>query len=165
LNYSRILAVLALLCLALGDGPALAQDQGANARFGSVFALPADPLRGAVPFSSYVGRPALIVLFQPNCPYCLVQFREAQAFARQRPDIIVVSVALRGRASDLVSELRCARSTLPAYSASPALLSALGAPEGTPRVYVVTPRGRVIAQARGLQNQEALAQLAVRTQR
>lgn len=125
-----------------------------------LFDLPAQPLEGAPPFERFRDRPALVVLFQPHCPHCLVQFRELEGFAAAHPEIAVAAVSLHGRTPDLLAELRRARAGVPAYRGSPALLTALGDPEGTPRLFAVAPDGRIVGERRGLQGRAALEALA-----
>ena len=127
-----------------------------------VYALSATPLKGAPDLSSHAGQAGLLILFQPDCPWCHAQFKRAQSFAASHPDIPVLAVSLRGGRRDLLDELRRARTKLPAYRSSPALIDALGNPEGTPRVFALSAEGEVMARARGLQEADELAVLLER---
>jgi len=127
------------------------------------FSYPAQPLIDAPPFSHHTGRPALVVLFQPECPHCLNQFRAAQSFANAHPQIAVVCLSIRGEPQDLLRELRRARIKLPAYRSSPALLAALNRPETTPQTYAVNAAGAVVAVARGTRSAAQLAALVADT--
>ncbi len=153
------LALIAATCaVASADSPPTRD--GVDRPPSGVFALPAEALTADVPFSELEGAPALLVLFQPACGHCLVQLRRASAFAAEHPEVTVVAISLRGRAPDLVAELRRSKAQLPAYKASPALLEALGSPEGTPRVYSISSSGDLQAEARGVQDGAALAKLS-----
>ncbi|MFC7333125.1 TlpA family protein disulfide reductase [Rhodocista pekingensis] len=154
--------LLAATVLAPGSAPAgaAAGPLAPAAPAAGLFDLPAQPLEGAPPFERFRDRPALVVLFQPHCPHCLVQFRELEGFAAAHPEIAVAAVSLHGRTPDLLAELRRARAGVPAYRGSPALLTALGDPEGTPRLFAVAPDGRIVGERRGLQGRAALEALA-----
>lgn len=145
-----------LLLFVIFAGPALAGPQDVA---GGIYSAPATPLRQAPELESYAGGPAILILFQPDCAWCLKQFREAEAFVRQQPDIPVLAISLTGRRSALIGELRKARTHLPAYRSSPALLAQLGSPEGTPRTYLLSSDGTVRAAARGLQDRHNLDKL------
>ena len=147
----RIGILLAAMQAGLALAPAFA---GAG-----VFDLPAQGLRSASDFGQYAGQETLLILFQPDCPWCLIQFREASAFAETHVDVQVVAISLRGSRRDLVAELRRARAGFPAYRSSPALLDALGRPEETPRIYLINSDGEVVAERRGMQDRDALAAL------
>nr|WP_321440563.1 hypothetical protein [uncultured Hyphomonas sp.] len=124
-----------------------------------VYHAPATALRGAPPLEAYAGGSSVVILFQPHCPWCLKQFREAEAFAEARPDVPILAASLKGSRADLISELNRAHTDLPAYRSSPALLQQLGEPEGTPRIYVLNADGTITAVARGLQDIHALEAL------
>ena len=124
-----------------------------------VFEQAAKPLAGAPAFDEHAGTVGLMVLFQPECPWCVRQFDAAGKLANDRPDIAVIAVGLRGRRMELIRELRRARAQLPAYLASPELLETLGKPEGTPRLYVFDRHGRIVAWAAGYHDPAQLAYL------
>ena len=124
-----------------------------------VFEQAAKPLAGAPAFDEHAGTIGLLVLFQPECPWCVRQFDAAGKLADDQPDITVVAVGLRGRRMELIRELRRARAQLPAYLASPQLLETLGKPDGTPRLYVVNRHGRIVAWAAGYHDPAQLAYL------
>jgi thiol-disulfide isomerase/thioredoxin len=122
----------------------------------SVFALRAFALPGAPNWMHHSHSPALLVLFQPDCPFCERQFRQVEQFAARRPAVRVLAVALHGTPQALMFELRRAKATVPAYRASPELLRRLGNPATTPQVFLVDAGGHVIWQKRGLQLFDAL---------
>lgn len=122
-----------------------------------LYGLPATPLQGADDLAGLSGKPTVIVLFQPDCPWCLLQFKESNKVLADQPDAQIVAVSLRGSRSALLNELRKGRAQVPAYRGSPALIKALGDPEGTPRTYVISANGTLLAQGRGLQKADKLA--------
>ena len=124
-----------------------------------VFEQAAKPLAGAPSFDQHAGTIGLLVLFQPECPWCVRQFDAAGKLANDRPDIAVIAVGLRGRRLELIRELRRARAQLPSYLASPELLETLGKPDGTPRLYVVDRHGRIVAWSAGYHDPAELAYL------
>ena len=117
------------------------------------------PCLGAPDFDNAAGQSAILILFQPQCPWCHAQFREAERFSKAHPGALVLAVSLSGSRRDLISELRSARTSLPAWRSSPALIDALGRPEGTPRTFVISENGEIVAAARGLQSADALLRL------
>ncbi len=152
----RLLAALAVLWS--GIAGATPQETAAA----GIFDQPATPLAGAPAFAAQAGTPGVIILFQPDCPWCERQFRAALELADVTPEIRIIALGIRGRRMDLVRELRRFRADVPAYLASPALLDLLGRPEGTPRLYVVDDTGRIVSTAAGYQDPEALAALLAR---
>ena len=159
----RLAGLLLALGLVLAPGQGLAAADAPDAQQAAgLFALPATPLRAAPPFSDLAGRRTLVILFQPECAWCEIQFRHAASFADAHPEIAVVAVSLRGTRRDLVAELHEAGTDLAAYRGSPALMRALGQPAGTPRVYMVAENGKLVAAARGAQPPKALAALAAK---
>lgn len=143
----------AIVCaILLGTPGPLFADSG-------VFEQAAKPLAGAPAFDEHSGKVGLLVLFQPECPWCVRQFDAAGVLTNDRPDIVVVAVGLHGRRMELIRELRRARTQLPAYLASPELLESLGKPDGTPRLYVVDRHGRIVAWAAGYHDPAQLAYL------
>ena len=147
-----ISSLLLLITLVLSAQAEPAADSG-------IYSAPATALRGAAPLETYAGGPSVVILFQPHCAWCQVQFRAAGVFSETYPDVPVVAVSLKGRRADLIEELRKARTDIPAYRSSPALLDQLGDPAGTPRVYVLAPDGSVSAWARGAQSEAELEAL------
>ena len=123
------------------------------------FDLPATPLRGADAFNLNGGQDTLVILFQPECPWCVIQFREADKLRAQNPDISIIGLSLKGSRRDLVHELRKARTQTPAYMSSPGILAALAHPDSTPRVYLVSSTGEVRGVRRGKQDAKALMHL------
>ena len=158
----RVLGLLfVLLCapFSMAYAEQSAADPSAALAAEGIYSLPATGIRGAGAFSDNAGRTSVIILFQPDCPWCHAQFKRAEAFAAQYPNVSVLAVSLRGTRRDLLDELRRARTKLPAYRSSPALIEALGSPEGTPRVFVLSADGALVAQARGMQEADELAAL------
>lgn len=154
----RLLMVLALALALVGlaHGETPGSSDMAYEEAGGVWTLPAASLSGADAFGAQAGKPALIVLFQPDCPWCQAQFRDAEIARQAKPGLHVLAVSLKGGRRDLIHELRRARTTIPAYKSSPALLEAFGRPVGTPRVFLISSRGEVLQERRGRQTAEAL---------
>lgn len=123
------------------------------------FDLPATPLRGADAFKLNGEQNTLVILFQPECPWCVIQFREADKLRELAPDVSIIGMSLKGSRRDLVHELRKARTKTPSYISSPGILAALNHPDSTPRIYLVSDTGDILAARRGKQNADALLAL------
>ena len=125
-----------------------------------LFAQPAQALRDAPDFATHIGEPAIVILFQPECAWCQIQFKESAALIQDRPDINIVAISLKGTRRDLLKELRSASADLPAYRSSPAVLEALLNPKTTPLVYLVDSKGALRYAGRGLHKRDKLEQMA-----
>lgn len=134
----------------------LTQAADINPPVSGLYGLPAMPLQNADTLGSLAGQPTILVLFQPHCPWCRLQFKESNKVLAQHPKAQIVAIALWGSRRQLLRELRKDRAQLPAYLASPALIKALGDPRGTPRSYVISADGKLLVQGRGLQKADKL---------
>ena len=109
-----------------------------------IYGLGATALNNAPAFSSYSGNVTLLVLFQPGCPWCAIQFRDLEELKAERaPWLQVAAVSRNGSVPALLSELEAYRTSIPAYQSSRELLSALQFTPGTPCVYLIGPEGRL----------------------
>jgi len=120
------------------------------------FTQDVSPLKNAPSFESYSNHKALVILFQPDCPWCILQFREADKLKAEAASTQILGVSLRGSRKNLLKEVRQARTKIPTYKSSPALLKKLNTPDSTPRVYVISEKGNVISSARGLRSVKQL---------
>jgi hypothetical protein len=116
----------------------------------------ARPLLDAPPFAEFDGHITLIILFQPDCPWCVRQVKAAEELQSLAPFLKMALVSLTGRREPLVREVLKANTEIPAYQGSPELLKALRYTPGTPCVYLITPDGRLVAYRRGKQSTEDL---------
>ena len=122
-----------------------------------IYALHATPLNNAPEFETLADETTLIILFQPDCPWCGFQFRDAEAFRRNRaPFVQLAAVSRNGSLPDLLNELRKYQTDIPAWQSSPELLEALGETPGTPCVYLVRPEGEVARHRCGRQTSDEL---------
>jgi thioredoxin-related protein len=81
----------------------------------------------------YKGKTVLLVFFQPDCDWCLKQFRAVNELRSTCSNSFeAIAIGTRGSRSELRKELRRLRPEFPAYQASPALLESLGGVETTP---------------------------------
>lgn len=126
---------------------------------GDIYALPASPLLGAPSFEMFGGGATLLILFEPDCAWCRLQFVQSEALKAERPDVAIAAVSLRGARKELIEELRASRVSSPAYRASGALIEALGEPDSTPRTYLIDPEGRVVVELRGKLDKDQLEHL------
>lgn len=109
-----------------------------------IYTLGATALNEAPSFASYSGNITLVVLFQPGCPWCAIQFRDIEELKRDRaPWLQVAAVSRNGSVPALLRELEEYRTSIPAYQSSRELLSALQYTPGTPCVYLISPDGRL----------------------
>lgn len=140
--------------------PQMQADTNHGVEVQGVYAQTAQPLSGAPDFHTFAGHMTLIVTFQPDCPWCKIQFDDLAAFhAEDAPWLQVAAVSLRGNRRDLVHELRQARTEFSAYRSSQGLLDALHFTPGTPCVYLVSPDGELIGFRRGRQTREQLREM------
>lgn len=123
----------------------------------SVFAQSATPLRDSPPLNHLFGKPAIIVLFQPNCGYCKVQMRTNKAFIAENPGFQTFAISEFGSHNALERMLNSARTDIKAYKSSGALLKVLGYPSGSPRTFLVDSFGRIILAAKGTQSIDQLS--------
>ena len=156
------LPLLMLMPSALAADGQAAEVQSGDSRDFEAVVLPsiyenaARPLLAAPPFSEFAGHITLIILFQPDCPWCVRQVKAAEDLQPLAPFLKMALVSLTGRKDPLIHEVLKARTEIPAYQGSPDLLKALRNTPGTPCVYLITPDGRLVAYRRGKQSTEDL---------
>ena len=124
---------------------------GNNTAGVSLFSVKAEPLIDSPPINHLFGKPALVILFQPNCGYCKAQMRNVQAFVGQNRKYQTFAVSEYGSKRALERMLRQGNIDIPAYKSSPSLLRFLGNPRGSPHTFLIDRYGRVIIAARGTQ--------------
>lgn len=118
----------------------------------SVFSQPATPLRDSPTLNTLFGKPALVVLFQPNCGHCRVQMRNTVNFVKMNPHLQTFAVSEYGSRDALERALNLGGVDIPAYRSSPHLLNVLGKPRGAPRTFLLDSYGRVVLATKGTQN-------------
>lgn len=142
-----VLSAFFLVCLIAGLPSAQAQmavPQTVSVEAEGIYRLDATALNDAPPFASYSGNITLVVLFQPGCPWCALQFRDLEQLKRERaPWLQIAAVSRNGSVPALLRELHEYGTQIPAYQSSRALLDALQFTPGTPCVYLIAPDGRL----------------------
>ncbi len=100
--------------------------------------------------SRYAGKPVVLLLFQPDCNWCLRQARVAGELTQScTAGFETVLIGFRGNRSQLRKELRRLDQSFPAYQASPELLDAVGNPQTTPVMLLGDEDGRFVSWIRG----------------
>ena len=91
-----------------------------------------------------------MVFFQPECTWCLRQFKAINDLAEScSQSFEAVAVGFRGNRNELRKELRRLRPQFPAYQASPRLLDSVGDIEATPLILVGDSDGGLVTWMRG----------------
>lgn len=136
--WARLLLAVALIG---GSAPvSLAVD----ARTTNIYSLTATPLNDAPAFSELEGQITLLILFQPNCAWCPIQFQHAEDLQRNRAKWLQIAAVSRGgSAAQLLHELDRYKTPFPGYQSSPELLKALEYTPGTPCMYLIGKDGHL----------------------
>lgn len=123
-------------------------------------ALPALSDDGQLDLRQFADRWMLLVLFEPNCSWCLKQLQAADKLRAQRPgEVAVVAVGVHGSRPQLKAWLRKARGAFPAALATPELVAALDGVPATPWTLVSRPGGAFHTHLRGFADPEVLRAL------
>ncbi|MAI90186.1 hypothetical protein [Ponticaulis sp.] len=160
------LLVLGFVCLFLGASASIgfADDAGPQSRAEGIYALPATPLNNAPDFETLSGNITLLVLFQPNCPWCELQFRTLEDFKQNRASWLqVAAVSRSGSLSALLRELDDYDIEFPAYQSSEELLRGLVFTPGTPCLYLIGPEGGLGQTACGRLSSDELTRFLMGT--
>ena len=108
------------------------------------FSLRATPLNDAPDFSELKGEITLLILFQPNCAWCPIQFKHAEDLKRNRANWLQIAAVSRGGSiQQLLHELDRYQTPFPGYKSSPELLRALEYTPGTPCIYLIGKDGHL----------------------
>ena len=110
----------------------------------------------------YKGRPVLLVFFQPDCNWCLKQFRVVNELSNQCDNFEAIAIGIHGNRSDLRKELRRLRPSFPAYQASPRLIDTLGDLITTPLSLLGDRDGNFVNWIRGYADQDQLRAFIVK---
>ena len=137
----------AALAALLAFQPAVAADSTAPSLLDFELRSLAEPEMHSL--ERYQGKPVLLVFFQPDCNWCLKQFRVVNELGSQCDNFEAIAVGIHGNRKDLREELRRLRPRFPAYQASPHLLDALGDLATTPLVLLGDQDGSFINWYRG----------------
>ena len=98
----------------------------------------------------YAGKPLLMVFFQPECNWCLRQFRTIRTLTEScNSGFATIAVGVHGNRQELKKELRRLRADVPAYQSSPILLESVGSIEATPLILVGDSEGLFVDWMRG----------------
>ncbi|MGM0411876.1 MAG: TlpA family protein disulfide reductase [Pseudomonadota bacterium] len=94
--------------------------------------------------------PALVVLFEPRCPWCVRQLRAVDRLTTACPEAIrAVGVGIHGDRPGYRRVLRAAEVELPAVGGSEGLVAAVGEVPATPWTLFVNEEDRVTHRLRG----------------
>ncbi|MAK62949.1 MAG: hypothetical protein CMK09_18425 [Ponticaulis sp.] len=139
----RAIIILVLTICLLGGMSSGAEDK-TPVSAPDIFALSATPLNDAPEFSELSGQITLLILFQPHCAWCPLQFRAADELKRTRANWLqIAAVSRQGSIPQLLHELDRYGVDFPAYQSSEALLEALKYTPGTPCIYLIAADGHL----------------------
>lgn len=151
---SVVFSVGALLISLSGLKAGMAETEAVE----NVYQLPATPLNDAPEFADLSGQITLLILFQPHCAWCPIQFRAADELKRTRASWLqVAAVSRQGSIPALLTELDRYGVDFPAYQSSEALLEALRFTPGTPCIYLIAPDGHLGQYTCGRKTPDELA--------
>ena len=140
-----LFAVLSLLLLFAG--PASAETGSASLLAFELRSLEEPEVHS---LSQYRGKPLLMVFFQPECSWCLRQFKTINELSEACDHTFgAIAVGFRGNRSELRSEVRRLRPDFPAYQASPLLLESVGEIDATPLILVGDSTGAFVTWLQG----------------
>jgi thioredoxin-related protein len=109
-----------------------------------------------VDLDRFRGQPVLILLFEPDCGYCVRQAREVNALLAQCSEIKPLAVGINGNRQHLREHVFSMRPDFPALMANPDLLRDLGEVQATPLMLLSDDKGYYHLHMVGLQDRETL---------
>lgn len=101
------------------------------------------------PLVSDHGDTMLVMLFEPECSWCLKQSHAINALLRQCEDINAAAVGLHGDRQALSRTYRRFRADFPGYQASRKFIDALGGVSGTPFTLLADAEGEPLGWLQG----------------
>jgi thioredoxin-related protein len=110
----------------------------------------------AVDLAQFRGYPVLILLFEPDCGYCVRQAREINALLSQCTEIRPVAVGINGNRQHLREHVFSMQPDFPALMANRDLLQDLGEVQATPLMLLSDDKGYYHLHMVGLQEKETL---------
>lgn len=112
-----------------------------------------------VELEQYRAQPVLIMLFQPECPYCGRQVTAIQELREECPDFTPIAVGVNGSRQRLRQELAELDPEFAAYEASGDMNRDLGDIDGTPVMLLTDQNGLYQTHLFGYQNLDVLRQV------
>lgn len=112
-----------------------------------------------VELEQYRDQPILIMLFQPECPYCGRQVAAIQEIKEECPAITPIAVGVNGSRQRLRQELVELDPDFTAYEASGDMNRDLGDIDGTPVMLLTDQEGLYQTHLFGYQNLDVLRQV------
>lgn len=106
--------------------------------------------------SPFVGKPQLVMLFQPNCGFCVKQMKHMQALANKCSAVAIQLYGFNGSAKELRNELIQHQISLPAYRTNKQFLDQLNEIKGTPTNLIFNSEGGLVLQHMGYWNESIL---------
>lgn len=101
-------------------------------------------------FAAYKGRPVLLMVFEPECNWCLKQVAALNELAVRCGDRLpALGVGVRGDRQSLKAEIRRTGPEFPTYQANAGLLELLGEVPATPITYVLDESLAPLMKLRG----------------
>lgn len=109
--------------------------------------------------SKYRGEETLIVLFEPDCTWCLRQIRTLNSLLESCPSFQALAVGVNGNRRSYLETLNLLRPDFPAYEISRELYEDLGGAEtvaGTPVMLWGDANGELVTYSVGYQKKNVL---------
>jgi thioredoxin-related protein len=117
----------------------------------SLYTIKLDNLReiDTVTLSEYKDKLLIISVFEPECPWCLKQFKAVEKLYRNcAGEIQPIAVGV-GSKQKLKSLVYRAKISFPALEASPDFMSLIGNPTGTPFTLIIDQQGNLVTTLQG----------------
>jgi len=108
----------------------------------------------------FKGKPSLMVLVEPDCPWCFRQVRALNRLTHKcSQQFQPLALGINGSRKALLAEYRKLRPEFPTLQANRQLLQALGDIPGTPFSLLVAPNGKPLRWLRGYIPDQKLQQI------
>lgn len=102
-----------------------------------------------VNFSHYREIPLIVIVFEPECPWCLKQFKAYEKLKSDCQDSLQVVAVGVGYRKGLKEMVRKAQISFPAAEATPTFIRLIGQPKATPFSLILDENGGLITSLQG----------------
>lgn len=119
-----------------------------------------DSVATEVDLRQYNGTPVVMVLFEPDCPWCFKQVKSMNRhYSACGQQFQPLAIGVNGNRKKLKQEVQRFGAKFPSLQASTQFLQKLGNIPGTPLMLVVDENGNYSGHYRGYQNDDKLNKL------
>lgn len=102
-----------------------------------------------VNFSDYKNKLLIVSIFEPECPWCLKQFKALEKLYSNCPSNIQPIAVGMGNKQQLKTLVYRSKISFPALAASPEFLDLIGQPKGTPFTLILDQEGKLVTTLQG----------------